>query len=134
MDIALSPNPNPINEEEPPEEAALRGVFINERTVNIASNAKDDFGYYIRYTTDGTTPTADSPVYVVEDGVLLTETCTVKAKVFDGIATGDANRRRAGNHGLRHVPGPGRSAESWPVDLGASTHDSILCTASHDYA
>ncbi|HOG51045.1 MAG TPA: chitobiase/beta-hexosaminidase C-terminal domain-containing protein, partial [Lentisphaeria bacterium] len=88
VDIALDPNPNPINEEEPPAEAALRGVFINTLTVNIISNAEEDFGYHIRYTTDGTTPTANSPIYNAETGVLLTGTCTLKAKVFDALATG----------------------------------------------
>jgi hypothetical protein len=128
VDIALSPNPNPINEEEPPEEAALRGVFIDELFVNIASNAKDDFGYHIRYTTDGTTPTADSPVYVVEDGVLLTGTCTFKAKVFDGTAAAP----------IAVVPeimisGTFQAQAAAPIlaiDEGASTHDRILCTAN----
>ena len=128
VDIDLDPNPNPINDEEPPEVAALRGVFIDSLVVNVPSNS-EEFGYHIRYTTDGTTPTANSPAYVIEDGILLTSTCTVKAKVFD---------TTAGGAPFAVVPevmasGTFQAKAATPnlaIDEDASTPNRILCTAA----
>lgn len=128
VEIGLSPNPNPINDEEPPEDAALRGLFIDALIVNIPSN-NEEFGYHIRYTTDGTTPTADSPLYVVEEGILLTGTCMVKAKVFD---TSGAGTPIAVTPEIM-VSGAYQAKAAAPVlaiDEDASTHDRILCTAA----
>ena len=129
VDIVLSPNPNPINDEEPPAEAALRGVFIDTLTVNAISNAEEDFGYHIRYTTDGTTPTASSPVYVEDAGIPLTGTGTIKAKVFDSVATGSP---RAVVPEIM-VAGTFQAKAATPVlaiDEAASTPDGVLCTAA----
>ena len=62
-------------------------IFIDQASILLDSNAKD-FGYYIKYTTDGTTPKASSADYlfyddiVTEDAIDVTESTVVKAKLF----------------------------------------------------
>ena len=128
LEIRLSPNPNPINDEEPPAEAARRGVFIDTLTVNVLSN-KDEFGYHLRYTTDGTTPTASSPLYSDETGIVLTGTGTVKAKMFDSIATG-APVAVSPEVLVTGAFQAKAAAPALAVDLNASTPDTVLCQAT----
>jgi alpha-L-fucosidase len=63
----------------PPKIEAETDVFINDITIEISSDMDN---VQIRYTTDGSTPTVDSPL--VEDQIILTETSTLKARCFLG--------------------------------------------------
>ena len=61
-------------------------IFEEIVTIDFLSNVQE-FGYHIRYTTDGSAPTVKSTLYdsKSEDSTLvLTETTTVRAAIFGG--------------------------------------------------
>ena len=58
-------------------------VFVDSYEVNFFTNVYD-FGYTVRYTTNGTAPKATSAKVLEGDVVLLTETCTLRTAVFNG--------------------------------------------------
>lgn len=62
-------------------------LFTDVATIDLSTNAMD-FGFRIRYTTDGSAPTASSPEYVMTDDqqmpvIEMTRSGTVKVAVFD---------------------------------------------------
>ena len=61
----------------PPTINALSDILVNPIAVELKSTS---IGLVIRYTTDGTDPTADSPVY--GDPILVSESLVIKACSF----------------------------------------------------
>lgn len=128
VELRLDPDPNPINEEEDPEVAAQRGVFQDEVTVQLLSNA-EDFGYQLRYTIDGSLPTANSPLYDESVGITLQQSATVRARVYDGLGKTTPVLVQP------EIAIQGRFQAQMPspvltVDLQESTLDAVKCTAT----
>lgn len=68
-------------------------TYVKGATVNVTLEATDTSGTpTIRYTTDGSEPTASSPVY--SGPIALTSTTTIKAAAFDdkGLSSGTLER------------------------------------------
>jgi hypothetical protein len=81
---AVSTSPALVISVTPPQQATAApslvpngGTFLNSAAVDFTSATS---GATIRYTTDGTNPTASSPIYT--GSVLLDSTSTVKAQAF----------------------------------------------------
>ena len=67
-------------------------TFTDEASFLLDTNA-EEFGYYVKYTTNGSTPVASSKDYLVYDDIVneeaieVTECTTVKAKLFSNSKT-----------------------------------------------
>jgi len=92
------------------------GVFEDSVTVALSTESPN---CQVRYTLDGSTPQADSPLY--EKPVALKDSATVKARAFEqGTATGGRAstatfvRRSAAAATTEHPSSTGGTAAAWP--------------------
>ncbi len=65
-----------------------------------------DFGYVLHYTTDGTEPTAESPLYDETDSIAVEQSCRIIVKAFEKTADEtehpvEPELRREGDYGLQ---------------------------------
>ncbi|MBR0459794.1 MAG: chitobiase/beta-hexosaminidase C-terminal domain-containing protein [Victivallales bacterium] len=61
-------------------------VAYDEGIIPLVTNA-DELNFQVHYTTNGTIPTENSPLYNSEDGILVTRSCVIHAKMFRNSTT-----------------------------------------------
>ncbi len=98
---------------------------VDEAGIPLATNA-EDLNYQVRYTTDGSVPTADSPLYDSEGGILVTRSCTLTAKMF-------ANATTAYEPELVATASVIVTASEPVLAKSAREDDSLLISASNPY-